>query len=61
MPLSEAKKIANRKWDKNNLKIIRAYLTFKEYDEFVTFCKQHGFSQSGFIKEAIKDKMNQYK
>lgn len=61
MPLSEAKKRANRKWDKENLTTIRAYLTFKEYDEFVAFCKQYGFSQSGFIKEAIKEKMNQYK
>lgn len=57
MPLSEAKKRANQKWNKKNLRVVRAYLSVEEHAKFLDYCDKHGYTQSTFIKDSIREKM----
>lgn len=52
---TEAKKIANRKWDAENLTAITIRLPKKMAVDFKTKCKNDGISQAGIIKEYIED------
>lgn len=52
---TEAKKIANRKWDAENLTAITIRLPKKMALDFKTKCKNDGISQAGIIKEYIED------
>lgn len=56
-PMSEAKKRANRKWTEANYKQVKLSMPNEEAETLDTYCKEHGHTKAGFIRQAIKDKM----
>lgn len=55
MPMSEARKKANEKYNKNKTKQITIRLVNKEYELFEKYCKENNISKSGLIRSRIKD------
>ncbi len=57
-PVSEAKKRANKKWEKANCKQIRLVLPISQAEKLDSYCKANNISKNGFIKEAIQEKLD---
>ena len=53
MPISEARKQANRKWDKENMTQIACRLTKKKATVFKEACQEIGISQNRVLLNAI--------
>ena len=58
MPVSEAKKKANKKWEKKNIKAFTVSLYKKEYELLDNYCKENNISKNKFIKSRIADIIN---
>ena len=59
MAVSEAKKRANAKWNKENYTQIGLAMPNADAERLDLFCKEHGYTKSGFIKLAIMEKLEQ--
>lgn len=57
MAVSEAKKRANKKWIDANYKQVKLSMPNEEAEALDTYCKNKGHTKAGFIRQAIKDKM----
>ena len=55
MPLSDAQKKANKKWNNNNLKTFSVSLYKKEYELLDNYCKKNNISKSKLIKDRLLD------
>lgn len=58
MPLSEAKKKANKKYNDNKRKTFTVSLNLKEYELLDNYCKTNNLSRSGLVKTRIGDIIN---
>lgn len=61
MPVSEAKKRANKKWEDANCKQIRLVLPLEQAERLENHCKTYNLSKNGFIKTAIDEKLERDK
>lgn len=57
MALSEKKRISNDRWIKENYKQVKLSMPNEEADILEEYCKKNGYTKAGFIREAIKEKM----
>ncbi len=57
MSISEAQKKANKKYFDNNYKQVKLSMPICEAEKLETHCKNHNYSKAGFIREAIKEKI----
>lgn len=57
MSISEAQKKANKKYFDNNYKQVKLSMPISEAEKLETYCKNHKCSKAGFIREAIKEKI----
>lgn len=55
MPLSDAKKKSNKKYNQNNTKQVSIRLINKEYELFEQYCKNNQISMSGLLRQRISD------
>lgn len=58
MGVSEAQKRANKKYFDSNYKQVKLSMPIKEAEELEKHCKENNYSKAGFIREAIKEKIN---
>ena len=58
MTLTEAQKKANQKWTKANYTQVKLSMPNEEAETLDEYCKEKGYTKAGFIRQAIKDKMN---
>ena len=57
MSTSDAQKKANKKYFDNNYKQVKLSMPNKEAEILENFCKEKNCSKAGFIREAIKEKI----
>lgn len=57
MALTEAQKRANKKWIDANYKQVKLSMPNEEAEILDAYCKEKGHTKAGFIRQAIKDKM----
>ena len=57
MSTSEAQKKANKKYFDNNYKQVKLSMPIHEAEKLEEYCKKQKCSKAGFIREAIKEKM----
>jgi hypothetical protein len=57
MPLTEARKKANEKYIQNNYKQVKLSMPNAEAEALEEYCKAKECSKAGFIRQAIKEKM----
>lgn len=57
MALSEAQRKANDKYIANNYKQVKLSMPKAEAEELEAYCVARKISKAGFIRQAIKDKM----
>ncbi len=55
--LTEAQKKANDKYIKNNYKQVKLSMPNAEAEALETYCKEKNCTKAGFIRQAIKEKM----
>lgn len=55
--LSEAQKRANDKYIKENYKQVKLSMPNEEAEALEQYCREKGHTKAGFIRQAIKDKM----
>lgn len=58
MALSEAQRRANDKYIAENYKQVKLSMPKEEAQILDDFCKKYNYTKAGFIREAIKEKMN---
>ena len=58
MSTSEAQKKANKKYFDSNYKQVKLSMPIKEAETLENFCKEKKCSKAGFIREAIKEKID---
>lgn len=58
MSTSDAQKRANKKYFDNNYKQVKLSMPIKEAEALEDFCKKKDCSKAGFIRDAIKEKIN---
>ena len=57
MGVSEAQKKANKKYFENNYKQVKLSMPLAEAEQLEQYCTENNYSKAGFIREAIKEKM----
>ena len=57
MPISDARKKANQKWNAANYKQINLQLPIDEFNAINEFCDSTNQTRNGFIRQAIKEKI----
>jgi len=57
MAISEAQKKASKKYFDNNYKQVKLSMPIKEAEALEDFCKKKKCSKAGFIRDAIKEKI----
>ena len=57
MAVSEAQKKANKKYFDGNYKQVKLSMPIKEAEQLEQYCQTVNCSKAGFIREAIKEKM----
>lgn len=57
MALSEAQRKANDKYIKENYRQVKLSMPKDEAEALEQYCKVHGLTKAGFIRQAIKDAM----
>lgn len=57
MALSEKKKASNDKWIKENYRQVKLSMPKSEAEELSVYCSARNLSKAGFIRAAIKEKM----
>lgn len=58
MPISEAKKRANAKWNKANIKTFSIGLNVEQYERLQKYCESNNIQKSSLIKSRIDDIIN---
>ena len=58
MSVSEAQKRASKKYFNTNYKQVKLSMPNHEAEALETYCIKNNYSKAGFIREAIKEKMN---
>lgn len=61
MAISEAKKRANLKWDRANIKMGSYKMGIELYISFEQFCKDNNLSKNKVINEAVRMYIDSYK
>lgn len=61
MALSESQRRANDKYIKANYAQVKLSMPKKEAEALTEFCKERNLKKAGFIREAIKEKMEKEK
>lgn len=61
MSVSEAQKKASKKYFDNNYKQVKLSMPISEAEDLESYCQKHNYSKAGFIREAIKEKMDRGK
>lgn len=61
MALSEAQRRANDKYIKENYKQVKLSMPKAEAETLDRYCKERNLTKAGFIREAIKQKMERDK
>lgn len=54
MPVSEAKKAANKKWDKANMVTVGCKITRKQSDQLKSACQKLGITQNYVFRTAVQ-------
>ena len=57
MSVSEAQKRASKKYFASNYKQVKLSMPIKEAEALENFCKKKNCSKAGFIRDAIKEKI----
>lgn len=57
MALSEAQRRANDKYIKENYRQVKLSMPKEEAEALDRYCTEHGLTKAGFIRQAIKEKM----
>lgn len=57
MTVSDAQKKASKKYFDNNYKQVKLSMPIKEAETLEDFCKEKKYSRAGFIRDAIKEKI----
>lgn len=57
MPLSEKKRITNDRWIKENYRQVKLSMPKTEAEALDDYCSARNISKAGFIRTAIKEKM----
>lgn len=57
MAVSDAQKKANKKYFDNNYKQVKLSMPIKEAEELEEHCKRFQYTKAGFIRDAIKEKI----
>ena len=57
LALTDARKKANEKYIQNNYKQVKLSMTKAEAETLDEYCKAKGLTKAGFIRQAIKEKM----
>ncbi len=57
MALSEAQRRANEKYLKEHYRQVKLSMPNEEADALEAHCTAHNFSKAGFIRQAIKEKI----
>ena len=55
MPVSEAKKAANKRWTAKNYTQVKLSIPNKEANSLADYCAFKGYKKAGFIRQLIKD------
>ena len=59
MAVSESKKRANKKWDKENTKYQTVMLKIDEYNRLQEYAKENNIAKNTFIRKAIAKAMDE--
>lgn len=57
MALTEAQRRANDKYIKENYRQVKLSMPKEEAEALDRYCAEHGLTKAGFIRQAIKEKM----
>ena len=57
MPLSDKKRISNDRWIKENYRQVKLSMPKSEAETLDRYCSTYNLSKAGFIREAIREKM----
>lgn len=57
MALSEKKRISNDRWIKENYRQVKLSMPKSEAEKLDAYCSARNLSKAGFIRVAIKEKM----
>lgn len=57
MSTSDAQKKASKKYFENNYKQVKLSMPIKEAETLENYCKENNYSKAGFIRDAIKEKI----
>lgn len=57
MALSDAQRKANDKYIKEHYKQVKLSMPNEEADTLEEYCAAHGYTKAGFIRQAIREKM----
>ena len=55
MPMSEARKRANKKWDEKNIRTVTARIRKETAEQFKEYAEQHGTTVSRILSDYIKE------
>ena len=58
MSVSESQKRASKKYFDNNYKQVKLSMPLKEAQDLENHCIKNNYSKAGFIREAIKEKID---
>lgn len=55
MPVSDAKKAANKRWNDKNYTQVKLSMPNQEAEDLAAYCAAKNISKAGFIRTLIKD------
>ncbi len=58
MPISDAQRRAHEKYFKENYRQVKLSMPNEEADELERYCSSNGYTKAGFIRQAIREKMD---
>ena len=60
MALTPSQRKANDKYIKEHYTQVKLSMPNEEAEQLEQFCRKHDYTKAGFIRQAIKEKMNQF-
>ena len=57
MPISDAQRRAHEKYFKENYRQVKLSMPNEEADELEKHCSSNGYTKAGFIRQAIREKI----
>lgn len=55
MPVSDAKKAANKRWNEKNYTQVKLSIPNREAEALAAYCAAKKYTKAGFIRKLIKD------